>query len=149
MKELDRLSHLITETNQQAITQKIKLNNEISQRQQDLEKLEDQKSRAMAENQEVTTKKMKKTTEHGQILMSIDNLFQKCQARKELIISKEFMSSEPRNFDNMHLSGTNAIGQLQVIKQCLENFGRLNVALKDKEHIKKAIAEKRENNEIV
>ena len=46
----------------------------------------------MAENQDITTKKMKRTTEHGQILMTIDNLFQKCLQRKELIISmKEFM----------------------------------------------------------
>jgi hypothetical protein len=48
-----------------AISEKIKLNNDISQRQQELEKLEDLKGRMMAENQEVTTKKMKKTTEHG------------------------------------------------------------------------------------
>jgi hypothetical protein len=50
---------------QWATTQKIKLNNEISTRQQELEKLEDAKNRMMAENQDITTKKMKKTTEHG------------------------------------------------------------------------------------
>ena len=60
-------------------TDKIKLNNEISQKQQQLEKLEDTKSRQVAENQEVTSKKMKQTTEHGQILMSIKNIFEKCR----------------------------------------------------------------------
>ncbi len=76
-----------------------------------MEKLEDAKNRMMAENQDITTKKMKRTTEHGQILMTIDNLFQKCLHRKELIISmKEFMQNEPpENFDNMNLSGANAI----------------------------------------
>jgi hypothetical protein len=44
-----------------------------------LEKLEDFKSRQVAENQEVTSKKMKQTTEHGQILMSIKNLFDRCR----------------------------------------------------------------------
>ncbi len=65
----------------------------------------------MAENQDITSKKMKRTTEHGQILMTIENLFQKCLNRKELIISmKEFMQHEPpENFDNMTLSGENAV----------------------------------------
>jgi hypothetical protein len=49
-KEIDLLSQKITETNREAITQMIKLNNDISQRQQDLEKLEEMKSRAMADN---------------------------------------------------------------------------------------------------
>jgi hypothetical protein len=91
----------------------------------------------MAENQDITSKKMKRTTEHGQILMTIDNLFQKCLQRKELIISmKEFMQDEPpENFDNMSLSGSNAISELQVIKQCLENFGRLSSVLKEKDKI--------------
>jgi hypothetical protein len=56
-----------------------------------LEKLEDLKGRMMAENQEVTSKKLKKTTEHGQILMAIDNLYEKCIQRKELITSKEYI----------------------------------------------------------
>ena len=78
VKELDRVTVLIAETAQTAITKKIFINNDISGRQQDLEKLEDKKNRMMAENQEVTSKKLKRTTEHGQILMSIDNIFRKC-----------------------------------------------------------------------
>lgn len=64
----------------------------------------------LAENEEVTTKKMKKTTEHGQILMSINNLYKKCQERKELIISKEVQADEAQNFDNTKSSGANALG---------------------------------------
>ena len=71
---------------------KMTLNNKIATKQQRLEKIEDLKGRLMAESEENTSKKMKKTTEHGQILMTIDNLFQKCLERKELIVSmKEFM----------------------------------------------------------
>lgn len=89
----------------------IKLNNDISQRQQDLEKLEEMKSRAMADNQEVTSKKMKRTTEHGQILMSIENIFRKCLKRKELIIvSKELPNQDaPKSFDNIVESGQEAL----------------------------------------
>lgn len=50
MRELDELNHKITDLNSRAISEKIKLNNDISQRQQDLEKLEDLKGRMMAEN---------------------------------------------------------------------------------------------------
>jgi hypothetical protein len=49
-KELEQFTTRIQETTQWAITQKIKLNNEISQRQQELERLEDAKNRMMAEN---------------------------------------------------------------------------------------------------
>jgi len=51
------------------------LNNKIAVKQSWLESIEDQKSKLMAESEENTTKKMRKTTEHGQILMTIDNLF--------------------------------------------------------------------------
>ncbi len=112
----------INQLREWGITEKIKLNNEISQRQQELEKLEDLKSRQVAENQEVTSKKMKQTTEHGQILMSIKNLFDRCRdpeaKHSQLLISlKEFIPEEPpANFDDMKLSGANAIAMLKVIK---------------------------------
>ena len=103
----------------------------------------------MADNQEITTKKMKETTEHGQILMSINNLFQKCQERKDLIISKEVQANEAQEFNNINDSSQNAINQLTIIKQCLENFGLLSNALKDKASIQEKIKIKKENNEIV
>jgi hypothetical protein len=41
------------------------LNNKIGTKQKRLEKIEDHKGRLMAESEENTSKKMKKTTEHG------------------------------------------------------------------------------------
>lgn len=148
-KKLDNLQHQITEQTQKAITQKIKLNNDISQKQQDLEKLEDFKGRMMAENQEVTSKKLKKTTEHGQILMAIDNLYVKCMKRKELITSKEYIVSEERNFDSVKSAGATALSQLLLIRQSLQNFNRLSNALKDKPEIVQGVNLKKENYEIV
>lgn len=71
---------------------------------------------------------MKKTTEHGQILMTIENLYFKCKTREELIIArKEFnIDDYPKNFDNMQVAGAKAINQLQIIRQVVENFGRLS-----------------------
>jgi hypothetical protein len=103
----------------------------------------------MAESEENTSKKMKKTAEHGQILMTVENLFQKCLKRKEMIISmKEFMEKDPpKNFDDMGLSGENAVAQLNIVKQCLENFIRLKRSLDDKTHIRDEKIRKRDNYE--
>ena len=63
---------------------------------------------------------------------------------------KEFMSREyPKNFDDMQLGGEKSLAQLNVIRQCLENFGRLKQALDEKPHIKEEKQKKRENNEII
>jgi len=69
----------------------------------------------MAESEDKTSKKMKKTTEHGQILMTVENLFRKCQERKEMVRGR-LSGDEPKNFDDMQLSGENAIDQLKIIK---------------------------------
>ncbi len=92
IEEVDHLNKQIAVYTKEMNTMKMTLNNKIATKQQRLEKIEDLKGRLMAESEENTSKKMKKTTEHGQILMTIDNLFQKCLERKELIVSmKEFM----------------------------------------------------------
>ena len=67
-----------------------------------------------------------------------------------IISMKEFMERDPpKNFDDMQLSGENALAQLNIVKQCLENFIRLRKALDEKTHIKDEKQRKRDNNEIV
>ena len=150
IEEVDHLNKQIAVYTKEMNTMKMTLNNKIATKQQRLEKIEDLKGRLMAESEENTSKKMKKTTEHGQILMTIDNLFQKCLERKELIVSmKEFMQKDPpKNFDDMALSGENAISQLNIVKQCLENFAKLRKALDEKPQIKEEKQRRRENNEL-
>ena len=63
---------------------------------------------------------MKKTTEHGQILMTISNLFDKCKKRDMFI--KNLKQEDPKNFNNMQLSGESALEKLEIIKNCLVNF---------------------------
>ena len=67
--------------------------------------------------------------------MSIKNLFEKCREQprtSQLLISlKEYIPGDlPGNFDDMKLSGDNAIKMLKVIKQGVENFKLLSDALK-------------------
>lgn len=45
----------------------------------------------------------------------------------------------------MSLSGENAISQLNIVKQCLENFIRLKKALDEKQHIKDEKQKKKDN----
>lgn len=45
-------------------------------------------------------------------------------------------------------SGENALAQLNIIKQCLENFARLRKALDEKQYIREEKQKRRENNEL-
>lgn len=72
---LDNINKDIAKFTKDKNTEKMTLNNKIATKQQRLEKIEDKKSKLMAESEENTSKKMQKTTEHGQILMTVDNLF--------------------------------------------------------------------------
>lgn len=110
----------------------------------------------MAESEENTSKKLKKTTEHGQILMSIENLYRKCLVRETLqttLKSKKNYENKgdgsPKNFDNMQLSGENAVSQLNIIHQFVENFIRLKKSLDGNEKIQVEKQKKKDNFEIV
>ena len=111
IEEQDKISREMANNTKEMNTMKMTLNNKIATKQQDLEKIEDKKSRLMAESEENTSKKMQKTTEHGQILMTIDNLFNKCLARKELLVSSKDQQAKEgtKTFDDMQKSGENAL----------------------------------------
>jgi len=49
--------------------------------------------------------------------MTIENLYRKCKVRKGLQTTQESKKNDsPKNFDNMQLSGENAVAQLLTIK---------------------------------
>jgi hypothetical protein len=86
--------------------------------------------------------------------MSIKNIFEKCREQprtSQLLISlKEYIPVEPPgNYDDMKLSGGNAINMLRVIKQGVENFKLLSDALKKQQNIQAGIQAKREKFDIV
>ena len=55
------------------------INNRMSKLQEQLEAVDKEKSQLLALRDESTKLKSKKITETGQILMTIDNLYQKCE----------------------------------------------------------------------
>ena len=72
--------------------------------------IEERKGNLQAESEENTSKKMGKTSQIGKILMSIDNLYQKCINRKKDKkpgIRYELNQEDlPKNFDNLKRRGT-------------------------------------------
>ena len=98
----------------------------------------------MAERDQKTKQKSIRTTETGKILMTIENLYQKCAHEKPfvgtMIVSKtdydELMNKEKQNdsinnFDNTTLSGQKAIEQLKIVNQVIRNFHELQRRLEE------------------
>jgi hypothetical protein len=60
----------------------VKKGGSIANKQKDLEELESEKEKITSTNQENSKEKMKKTCEHGQILMTINNLYLKVSKKE-------------------------------------------------------------------
>ena len=149
-RELDKMNKQIAQYTKDMGSEKMTLNNRIAVQQQSLEELEDQKGRLMAESEENTSNKMKKTREHGQILMTIENLYRKCKQRKELQTMAESKKTDsPKNFDNTKLRAENAVQQLIIINQTIQKFATLRQVLDKQDKIKVGRQKKIENFEIV
>ena len=59
--------------------QQTMIQNTMSTQQQEMEDIEKKKSQLLAQRNEKTTQRRGKITETGQMLMTIDNLYQKCK----------------------------------------------------------------------
>jgi hypothetical protein len=60
------------------------INNRMSKHKEQLEAVDKEKSVLLAQRDENTKQKSKKITETGQILMTIDMLYSKCESMKEI-----------------------------------------------------------------
>eukprot|EP00349_Pseudokeronopsis_sp_Brazil_P002369 CAMPEP_0202971846 /NCGR_PEP_ID=MMETSP1396-20130829/31469_1 /ASSEMBLY_ACC=CAM_ASM_000872 /TAXON_ID= /ORGANISM="Pseudokeronopsis sp., Strain Brazil" /LENGTH=71 /DNA_ID=CAMNT_0049701673 /DNA_START=751 /DNA_END=966 /DNA_ORIENTATION=+ len=70
--------------------------------------------------------------------------------RKDLQTTKDKKQNDsPKNFDNMGLSGENAVSQLIIINQTVQKFAMLKEVLDRNEKIKEEKKKKIENFEIV
>ena len=65
--------------------------------------------------------------------MTIENLYAKIQARKEMITSyKDIKSWEKvKNFDNTTISGKKSVEQLRILEVVIENFKELMTKLEN------------------
>ena len=125
IEEIDTLTRKIMNEKKMMTIEKMTIYNQIAKQTQRLEEIEDKKSKILATSDEQTTKKLSKTTEHGQILMTIHNLYNKCLAKQRnmVITWKDIESTDlPKNFDDTAKSGEAALAQLSILLQWVQNF---------------------------
>ena len=111
----------------------------MSKQQEQLEAVDKEKSQLLAQRDESTKLKSKKITETGQILMTIDNLYQKCEQMKDIMPPKKNVTSfeKVKDFNNTQLSGEKANEQLIVIIQCFQNSKMLEKQYSQQAKLKK------------
>ena len=127
---------LKTRKNQYFNTTKIEimsLNNQITNKQSEYEKMEDLKNKIKGYEEEETGKQLKKTSEIGLILMAIDNLYNKCVDSKSHLRYRVQNDSNNKKFENFTQRTTHAVNQLNVISEYYEDF---DVVIKDLEEKK-------------
>ena len=121
--------------------------NMIASKQKELESMEAQKDRIMADNEERSSAKMATTCENGQILMTINNWYMKVSKPGNWqIVSKvkvkEGEEVQPKlqrkEFDDQVIGEQTTLQQLDVIKQFCQSFS----LLKDKIRESKILAQK-------
>ena len=86
--ELDQKTKDLTTYIKDMETEKITINNRMGFQQQELEFIDTEKSKLLAQRDENTKQKSRKTTETGKLLMTIDNMFNKLKQQKDMITSK-------------------------------------------------------------
>jgi len=115
---------------QEAQNRSMTLNNEISKNSDLLKSIEVEKNQLASENEENASRKTQQTTEEGQIIMTINNIYKTLSARvvESLIISsgsgkdsKEDDKPKPaENFDALDKSESMAKLQLEFIRDKLD-----------------------------
>ena len=60
----------------------VNLTNQITQKQNELDEIDDAKNKIKQEQQDLQKKKLSKDSELGMILMAINNLWDKCKGRE-------------------------------------------------------------------
>ena len=127
-KEKDNESEEINKRMEEYIkTQTIKklsYNNNIGAQQKALEDYEGEKAKLSRENEEKTDSRLKKTSEHGQILMTINNMFERVTTRgKDLVAQNPLKDSGPlKDFEDRSALERQAQIQLEVIHEFITNF---------------------------
>lgn len=111
--------------------------NQIADEQRALQEMEAEKANLMIKNEEGTEQQLKKTSEHGTILMSIDSLFQKITAKGEgkkenyFVWHKDLnaIKSETDQRQNPVFTEKNCALQMGVIKAYIDGFMKFKAQL--------------------
>ena len=112
-------------------TQRMTITNDIGEYQKQLEELEEMKGKMQSESEEMTLKSIQGTSEVGKIIMSIENLKEKCELRSNK--KAAYTTGDPRlkNFDDLDFRGEHAIKQLEDIEKNIIDMQKLAKKLDD------------------
>lgn len=106
------------------------IQNSMSTQQQAMEEIEKKKSILLAQRDENTRQRSHKITETGQVLMTIDNLYEKCQNHPDVFpltakFIQEFKFDDIKTFDVPLDRGRKAEIQLKILIQAVKHFKQL------------------------
>ena len=120
---------------QKTMTDKmVNATNRIGKATEAYEKAEEEKESLMVGNEEKTEKRLNQTNEHGQILMTINSLYETIlkysDASSKAFIKPATVHNVPANFNLIDQNERAAIDQLGVISETITNFQLLAEKLK-------------------
>ena len=105
---------------------KVSYTNKIGTQQKTLEEYETEKSKLSRDNEENTNNRLKKTSEHGQIIMTIDSLYNKVVHPLKgypLVAHNPLKERAPlKDFNDLPECEKVADLQLETIKDFVQNF---------------------------
>ena len=103
---------------------KLSYNNNIASQKNTLDEYEAKKAKLSLDNEENATKRLNQTSEHGQILNTINNMFERVTTKgKDLVSQNPFKDTPPlKDFSDMPALEKQAQVQLQIIKEFIQNF---------------------------
>jgi hypothetical protein len=140
-KELDAL-HKSMETYKKLMNEKkVAATNKINVQKDVMERSENEKAALMVGNEEKTVKRLDKTNEHGQILMTINSLYNTLLREKEVSQDKAILMmisakpDAPRDFNNIALNERASLEYLKAIGEFIDVFqmfiGKMNSRITD------------------
>lgn len=151
--KLNRKKEQTTKYIKDKSTEIMKLNNEISSKKSELERILDDTNNLKAEAEEISSKRLGKVSELAQILMAIDNIEAKCFGRKGTKSTVRHLlpvETKPKNFDDLNESTRFAKLQLAAIKNYMSDYKEIhkNVQRDDKE-VAEFLQKLKDNNELI
>lgn len=134
--KLKEITETLIKYQKEQNSKKVSKGGSIASKQKELEVLDDNKEKLMSQNEENSSKTMNQICEHGQILMTINNLYLKVKREENWKIVEKGKSTcnqqyqEPgdaqKNFDNIDQVVSKALDQMKEIERFVKSYKLLN-----------------------
>ena len=104
-REIDKIQAESKEFKNDKTKKKLEVGIKISANQQEFAKLEGERTALVAQTREKSSTMLNDTREHGQLLMTIDNLYNKCKDEAQLLVvigqKDDMVKKIQSNYDNV------------------------------------------------